>query len=75
MRVTQGDIEAVINVINDKLDLVRTGEPFVLDAAYGGYRLNQRVKGSTGEREITSRMSGRELWRYLDGLRFGLSLR
>ena len=33
---------------------------YVLDCAYGGYRLSQIVSGSGGERDITGRCGARE---------------
>lgn len=48
---------------------------FVLDAAYGGYRLCQIVNQEGGEKDITGRAGARECYEligaFIDGYQFG----
>ena len=61
-RVTKSDLRAYVGFLNDRVkDLGFDNVTFDLDVAYGGYRLVQMCE-SGGERDISYRLTARELY-------------
>lgn len=80
-RITQKDLEEAVFVINTSLGYKRTyikskaeykGQAFDLDYAYGGVRLVKYGKTGSGIREISPRLSKRQLWDYLQAFAEGI---
>ncbi len=78
MRVTQKRLEGMVEELNKtmglpsawtKADKGSKSNPgsFVLDAAYGGYRLSIITTTSGGENDVSGFLTARELYNYLLG--------
>lgn len=68
MRITQEHLQKRVAYLRE-----RTGKCYLLDAAYGGYRLVRRVSSEDmTETDISERMSARELNTFISGMMHGL---
>ena len=57
-RITMNTLKQAV----DRLNRIAGTDTYVLDAAYGGYRLCQMTRFGGGERDLSDRASGRETY-------------
>lgn len=65
MRVTKKDLNTIVNRINSILKENGKKEKYCIDIAYGGYRLCRIVNENGGCRDISFRVTCRELYNTL----------
>jgi hypothetical protein len=71
-RITRTELQNLVQKINDKLE-TPTNRQYVLDIAYGGYKLGLIVNDGGGQRDIGYyRKTAREMYFFLEGILVGL---
>tara|TARA_R110000824_G_scaffold26185_2_gene90360 strand:+ start:85 stop:351 length:267 start_codon:yes stop_codon:yes gene_type:complete len=71
-RVTKKELYSLVEKINNKLEQPRNRE-YVLDIAYGGYKLGLIVNDGGGQSDIGYyRKTAREMYFFLEGIIIGL---
>jgi len=86
-RITQKDLERELKRLNDTFGFKgfgytklksgkfkATGKGFAFYQAYGGTKLVFKKAPSSSQREVSDRMTSREMYEYMQALRSGISM-
>lgn len=77
MRITKTTLEELVNDLNYLLfpnSVLKQIGWFVLDSNNDGYKLSRIVNSQGGERDLTYREKGKEMYAYVSGLINGIKI-